>query len=165
MRMDAATFDPAAFGGEVAAILTQQPRLTLTAGTHTARLGDWFRDARSPAGALAGLALYQGDWRRAHEIAQDDPSPEGTYWHGIVHRLEPDAWNAGYWFRRLGRHPVFPALSEQARAVWAEAPDPWDPERFVAFCEAARSGGDPATALSVQAIEWRLLFTYCARPA
>lgn len=165
MHSVAATFDPAAFGEDVAAILRQGARFGLTAGSGRAELGDWFQGVRAPAGSAAGLALYQGDWTRAHEIAQDDPSAEGSYWHAIVHRLEPDAANAAYWFRRVGRHAIFPALAAEARTVWPAAPDPWDPLRFIAFCEMARAhpgGPEEEIALTVQMIEWRHLFAHCA---
>ena len=51
----------------------------------------------------------------SHEISQ---TMEGRgiprtadYWHGIMHRREPDAGNAAYWFRRVGKHPAFESLA------------------------------------------------------
>ena len=56
------------------------------------------------------LQLFQGglwyavdELDRAHGIFQDDPSPEGSYWHGMLHRREGDFFNARYWFQRAGR--------------------------------------------------------------
>src|SRR5206468_11060049 len=71
---------------------------------------DLFPGARSPEGALAGMYLYFSCEPEAHKIAQDLETAEGNFWHGIVHRREPDASNASYWFRRVGKHAVFPAL-------------------------------------------------------
>ncbi len=57
---------------------------------------------------LEGLALLrQGEWDRAHRIAQDDPSQLGSWLHGIVHMAEPDEWNSRYWYRAaIARSPA-----------------------------------------------------------
>ena len=47
--------------------------------------------------------LRAGDWEGAHGIVQDDESTLAAWAHGIVHMLEGDMANAGYWFRRAGR--------------------------------------------------------------
>jgi len=51
----------------------------------------------------AVVHLENGDWQAAHGIAQADPSPLGSWAHGIVHLLEGDRSNAGYWYERAGR--------------------------------------------------------------
>lgn len=38
----------------------------------------------------------------AHELVQNDPSSEGSYLHGVIHREEGDLANARYWFARSG---------------------------------------------------------------
>jgi len=134
---------------------------------------DLFPAARSPRAALAGLYLYFSCRDDAHDIAQSDSSAEGSYWHAIVHRQEPDAGNASYWFHRVGQHPVFPALIECARSVAAAHPgasldfsDTWDADVFVAICERARRQAGSAlelAALEIQRAEWQLLFDHCAR--
>lgn len=65
------------------------------------------------------LALWcdaQGDWDRAHEIAQEIESPDGSWVHAYLHRKEGDIGNAGYWYHRAGRNPAGGSLD----AEWAE---------------------------------------------
>ncbi len=48
-----------------------------------------------------------GDWTAAHEIAQSaEGTPAFDALHAYLHRVEGDAFNAGYWYRRA-RRPVF----------------------------------------------------------
>ncbi len=45
-----------------------------------------------------------GDWQAAHQIAQQYEEDDAACWlHGIVHRIEGDLGNAGYWYRRCRR--------------------------------------------------------------
>ena len=85
-----------------------------------------FPSARAPRGALSGLYLYFSCRDEAHEVAQEDPTAEGSYWHAIVHRQEPDAGNAAYWFRRVGTHPVVALLTEEFGS--------WNPIAFIDRC-------------------------------
>lgn len=121
-----------------------------------------FAGARAPEAALSGLYVYFSCFEEAHAIAQDIATTEGSYWHAIVHRQEPDAGNAAYWFRRVGAHPIFPML---ARAAGQEGC--WDPFAFIEMCEQARQlpGSEmEARARAIQRVEWQLLFDHCARP-
>ena len=122
-----------------------------------------FAVARAPEAALSGLYVYFSCFEEAHSIAQDIATAEGSYWHAIVHRQEPDAGNAAYWFRQVGTHPIFPAL---ARGAGQEGS--WDPFAFIEISEQARRqpGSElEGRARTIQRIEWQLLFDYCARPA
>jgi hypothetical protein len=136
--------------------------------TKTAR--GLFPQSRAPEAALSGLWLYFSCFEESHNISQDIASPEGSFWHGILHRQEPDPGNAAYWFRRVGKHPTFPALRgwvEEA-GIKMTLKDEWDPFAFIDFCEEARSrpGSDQEkTAREIQRTEWQLLFDYCASPA
>lgn len=63
----------------------------------------------------AGLHLFNDDLDRSHGWAQrieDDDT--GSYWHAILHRMEGDYSNAGYWFRRVGSHPAMERLQAEA---------------------------------------------------
>ncbi|HZO57744.1 MAG TPA: hypothetical protein VFB63_33865 [Bryobacteraceae bacterium] len=128
---------------------------------------DMFPGARAGEAAVAGLWLRWGEWERAHEVAQEIETPEGSYWHAIVHRQEPDAGNASYWFRRVGRHAIFPALHEAAARIgWSNGTE-WDPFAFLEFYERTRQrGGKPEKEMvaSIERAEWELLFAYCAEP-
>lgn len=56
--------------------------------------------------AAAGLWLLARQWDRSHEISQDQHNMDGSYWHGIMHRIEGDYWNSKYWLRQINSHPV-----------------------------------------------------------
>jgi hypothetical protein len=43
------------------------------------------------------------DWERAHAVAQDVHTRDGSWLHAYLHRKEGDLANAGYWYRRAGR--------------------------------------------------------------
>ena len=63
------------------------------------------------------LALWwagQGDWHRAHEMAQEIDSPESAWVHAYLHRREGDRANAAFWYRRAGR----PVAGTTAEAEW-----------------------------------------------
>lgn len=122
-----------------------------------------FPGARDPESALSGLFLYFSCLTEAHELLHRFATPDGSYWHGIMHRMEGDAYNAGYWFRRVGRHAVFPALHREAGLLgYRQQSSDWDPFAFVGFCEASARSRDVDLAKRVQLAEWQLLFDYCA---
>lgn len=139
----------------------------------TAKAGELFPGACAPEAALAGLWLYFSCFEESHSISQDIHTADGSYWHGILHRQEPDPGNAGYWFRRVGRHPIFPALREAAAEILTELTQPvgftpgsaWDPFEFIEFCETARRRPGSQEELAARRIalaEWQLLFHHCA---
>ena len=59
--------------------------------------------------------LERGDWEAAHVIVQEDESALSCWAHGIVHLMEGDVGNAGYWYRRAKR-PLPNVSSEDAAA-------------------------------------------------
>ena len=132
-----------------------------------------FAGSYSPEGAMCGVWLRYQCWDDAHSIAQDLNTPEGSYWHGVIHRMEPDSWNSNYWFRQAGKHKIFPALRNSAARLCSQRPgagfsvgDEWKPGEFIGFCEEARKSPDSEANLlarEIQMAEWWLLFEYCAR--
>jgi hypothetical protein len=174
-------FDPAAYGPAVAALLTPPRVSDLGPGTPNAAarpllvkfdplsdLGRPVRDREMARACLAGLWLYHDYLDESHTISQDLPSAEGSFWHAIMHRREPDAGNSKYWWRRVGDHPVFPTLAvEAARLGYPAGGAGWDPYEFVDFCERCRGHGDEREALAKQVAqrEWELLFDWCYRRA
>ena len=52
--------------------------------------------------------LEKGDWEGAHSIARKEKTPLGSWAHGIVHIMEGDLSNAGYWYKRAGRELADP---------------------------------------------------------
>jgi hypothetical protein len=77
----------------------------------------------SPAGigpALVGLWWEaKGDWAQAHESAQQDKSPAGSWVHASFHRKEGDLTNAGYWYRRAGK----PVANRPSGEEWKQIAD------------------------------------------
>ena len=47
-----------------------------------------------------------GNWDKAHDIAQDILTQDGSLLHAYLHRVEGDDWNAGYWYK-LAAEPNF----------------------------------------------------------
>jgi hypothetical protein len=180
-------FDPNLYGPEVARILaldgdgrrlmpltcagcsSEQARTIL----NTVKPNELFRGLKDAEAPMAGLWLYFSCFEEAHDLASKSQARECELWHAILHRQEPDAGNAAYWFRKTGSHPVFHAVSHEAIKILKRIPEAefrigkWDPFAFVAFCERARAQPGSAqerAALEIQRAEWQLLFDYSARP-
>ena len=164
-------FDPHVYGDEIAAILALNGNgerlMPLAGGTcSTVEARGLLKASRLRPAVLAGLYLYFSCWDEAHGVAQDLETREGSYWHAIVHRQEPDAGNSGYWSRQVGTHPIFPELRARAVAIGMEVGGVWDPLAFIEYCEGARKrpgSVEERRALEVQRAEWQLLFDWCAR--
>jgi hypothetical protein len=118
--------------------------------------------ADAAACCTSGLWLWNGFLEDSHSLSQAVHTPEGSWWHGIMHRREPDPGNAAYWFRRVGDHPLA-GRDVPAAAGWLQTADRWDPFRFIDLCEQARGRGGLLEQLirEVAAIEWYVLFDFC----
>lgn len=51
----------------------------------------------------------KGDWHAAHEIAQDIHTPMGSWIHALLHLIEGDIGNAGYWYAKARKPAKRPA--------------------------------------------------------
>ncbi|MCE9546551.1 MAG: hypothetical protein K8T25_13675 [Planctomycetia bacterium] len=129
----------------------------------------------------AGLWLAHNYLDESHRISQKIDTPTGSFWHAIMHRREGDYSNAGYWFRRLGEHPVYSSLALMAdqlvrKSAWADHKavyclvrgKKWDAVAFVDLVQSIVQG--PAAELAplgrqIAWCEWMMLFRFCYRGA
>lgn len=132
----------------------------------------------------SGLLLWNDALDESHNISQELGNQTGSYWHGIMHRREPDYSNSKYWFGRVGTHPIFPALRERALELFNGTQNPsdaltdigqtlaaqaeWDAYQFIDWCQAAEGDSDSDVTRflqQVQAEEIKLLLAYSYRNA
>ncbi|MCP1309435.1 hypothetical protein [Paenibacillus tyrfis] len=62
----------------------------------------------------AGLHLFNESLEKSHALSQEIHNHAGSYWHGIMHRMEGDYPNAAYWFRMARSLPIYAELAERA---------------------------------------------------
>lgn len=135
-------------------------------------------DRRMAEACYSALWLYHDMLEESHTVSQSIPTAEGSYWHGVMHRREPDYSNAKYWFGRVGDHPLFLEMYKEAANLVGKRTyssvftafmrkHTWDPVVFVDVCaEHYRKGGEAeALCRKLQLLEWRMLFDYCYRRA
>ncbi len=115
------------------------------------------------------LLLWHDHLDASHEISQDIETADGSFVHAIMHRREPDYWNAKYWWRRVGSHSTFPKIASRVNELlqsqhqneWRDKLLPagkWNPDAFVDACEqAARDASANDLLQQVQRIETEVL--------
>ena len=81
-------------------------------------------DSQPPAGLsdeLQSLWHLKADhWDASHNIAQEIHTPMGSWIHALLHLVEGDIGNAGYWFRKASK-PIRSA--DEADDLWREIAD------------------------------------------
>lgn len=127
----------------------------------------------------SGLLLWNDALDESHTISQGLMNQTGSYWHGIMHRREPDYSNSKYWFGRVGTHPIFPALRERALEILKETANPsdalaavgqtlaaqahWDAYQLIDWCAASENDPDSDVTRFLQQVqveEIKLLLAY-----
>jgi hypothetical protein len=140
--------------------------------------GRTMNDADMASCCISGLWLLHDYLDQSHTISQNIDTTTGSFWHGIMHRREPDYSNAKYWFRRVGRHEVFPALAAEVKDQAADTAEAriaeswaghggWDAAAFVDSCEKESGERTPAELYCrrVAQLEWKVLFDFSYRRA
>ena len=171
-------FDPRSYPPAIAALWTdrlpelgpgrpnESARAALAALTPETIVPE-LRDREAALGCLSGLWLLHDFLDESHRISQDLHTWYGSYWHAIMHRRDPDADNAKYWFRRVDANPVFNALAADAAELGLPVHGGWDPFVFVDRCEIERGSGSDFELLCRrgQLREMQLLLDWCYRTA
>src|ERR1700722_9168523 len=146
-------FDPAHMPPELRPLLADDRLNELGPGTPNAvaraqlqrleaAIAPKVRDRNFASACLAGLWLHHDFFDESHAISQDLDTVEGSYWHAILHRREPDPSNAAYWFRRVGNHAIFAALAKEACDLGLRLRgERWSPFDFIDLCEEQRGTG------------------------
>jgi hypothetical protein len=59
----------------------------------------------------------KGDWEKAHQLAQNDPSANASWVHAYLHRKEGDASNAAYWYAKAVKPVAHGSLPAERDAI------------------------------------------------
>lgn len=129
----------------------------------------------------AGLLQIHDQLDASHSLSQsvEGESSDGTgdYWHAIMHRREPDYSNSGYWFRRVGTHPIFEDLANLAAQWLTESATTrpvvspvengrWDPMAMIELCRHAEQSGAADQIAAAEMLQWfemRMLLEHSLR--
>ena len=165
------TFSPAKYGTKLTELLSSDRLPELGPGQSAANVhaalqglnveslfgGQPIRDRAMAQCCLSGLWLWFDYLDESHTISQSIDTASGSFWHGIMHRREPDYSNAKYWFRRVANHPAYDLIAASTSTV------KWDPFDFVDRCAHVYGSGsdEEHRCRELQRLEWQVLFDFC----
>lgn len=113
------------------------------------------RDREMADCCKSGIWLLHNFLHESHDLSQSIHSPEGSWWHAIMHRTEGDFSNSKYWYRRAGEHEAFNDIGAN-----------FDPYAFVDRCQKEYGRGPLSDETQQIAFaEWEALFKYCQQNA
>ncbi|MCW5909461.1 MAG: hypothetical protein KIT62_00215 [Cyclobacteriaceae bacterium] len=81
------------------------------------------KEQQPPQVAVLLQALWydaKGDWEKAHNLAQDVHTADGSWIHAYLHRKEGDTGNAQYWYYRANRKMPKQTLEEEWEFIAGE---------------------------------------------
>lgn len=163
------TAEPARLGPERrAGVLSESPL--------NAKLNSLFGEAKLPPRQQelirALLLLWHDHLDASHNISQGIENADGSFLHAIMHRREPDYWNAKYWWRRVGAHPAFEEIAKRVGELLKQSGagelatnllpgGKWDACAFVDACEAVAGSSEREALLrEIQRIETEALLEF-----
>lgn len=136
------------------------------------------RDGELKSTANALSLRFSEKERVADAETMRDAGISLAFWHAIMHRREGDFSNSKYWYEKVGRHSILPAIGANVgeainplaadKSLLRLLRDGWDPKAFVDLVKDVNSDpGDPRlrTVIAIQRVEWQMLFDHCTRRA
>lgn len=73
---------------------------------------------KNPSLIEALEADREGDWDKAHELAQSVDNESGYWVHAYLHRKEGDHPNAAHWYSRAGKPIPSDSLEEEWKRLY-----------------------------------------------
>ena len=117
-------------------------------------------DPSAAKGCWAGLWLLHQYLDESHCLSQSLKSPEGSWWHAIMHRMEGDYGNSKYWYRSIGQHVALDSFHQHLQQ--SNKLNISDSFEFVDNC---RTDSAAPEVNRLARLEWQILFDHCFRLA